>query len=260
METLLRQELPNCKWCEEPTPAARWRYSTNDSWGQRIDDETGNVSLVTEEEAYERWNEEGPPDGVYGICEAHFHYKRDHEGNIVLSPAGRHWARVKEKARQEETSRSQRARAQRDGLRETIVSLLGRECGECDETNLSLLRIQWLPGRRDFDGTQLEWYRWLLADPDRLDRCTVRCLGHLFVKPNEVRDAVIEEYGDVCGVCAGTERLWIVPAAGTQAPRYPGGRKMGSKDKVRWLVAQGFPPGWLVRCVEHVTQIEASSI
>jgi hypothetical protein len=78
----------------------------------------------------------------------------------------------------------------------------------------------------------------------------LRCVSHktsAISASAPLRAEVVLAYGGECS-CGSTEALWIMPDPGTEVPRYPGGRKMGSVDKYRWLRKNGFPSGWSVRC------------
>lgn len=88
----------------------------------------------------------------------------------------------------------------------------------------------------------------LVQDEQLRARASLQCVAHSIKVLSGAREQVIEHYGEICVVCGDTESLWVVPQPRTQAPRYPGGKKMGSKDKLRWLVRAGFPDGWELRC------------
>lgn len=196
------------------------------------------------------WSYDGPDKDTYGVCAVHFHATHDEEGNVVLSPAGKHAAR-KEQRLQPKLTRGEAQRLYRTRIRDELIKLLGGECRECPETDTVLLRVVWLDQTRPehLTGTGLvEWHRTLIQDKQLRTRASLRCVAHSVVVTSGVREQAIERYGGACVGCGGTESLWVVPQPRTQVPRYPGGKKMGSKDKLRWLARAGFPDGWELRC------------
>lgn len=235
--------LPTCRFCSDP--ATRWRLPINAPW-----DLDNNYNEVREEHALEVWESNGPPAEVYGTCEDHFYYEWDDKGNAQLSVAGQHLTKRAKKG--ESVSRAQRQRRTRDQCRLDLIEILGGRCHRCEETDPDLLRILWADPRRRFGGTQLEWYRWILEKTSRLDKCTLECTTHTNVLQNDLRADAVAVYGGRCEVCETDEGpLWVVPGPDTVAPRYPGGKKMGSQDKLRWLAREGYPGGWVVRCPSH---------
>lgn len=234
---MLTDQFPTCRFCEDP--ATRWRLRTVPEWG--LDPLTG--AAEKEEAALARWGEAGAPEGVYGTCDAHFYARHDEQGNTVVAVVSGRTRRLRK------ASGGQRHSKQRD----TLIDNLGGKCDTCGGTDRTLLRIVWLPQVRPSEGTSSQWYQWLVDNPDALDQCVLRCVTHESPKrvAGSLRDNAVEAYGGACTVCGGTKVLWVVPEPGVAAPRYPGGRKMGSNDKLRWLAARGYPSGWTIRCPKH---------
>ncbi len=234
---------PICHVC--PGTATRWRLPGRPPWG--VDT---NLRELSERVAVGLWKHDGVPDEVYGTCDEHFESVLDDEGNIVLTAAGRHALRLAAKSRPKRT-RAEAQREYRGRVRARLLELLGGKCEDCGEQDPLLLRVQWPDASRpeDMSGEgRVEWYRRLTEDERLRRRVTLRCVTHLTFPSSGYRDAVKEAYGGVCVGCGDAGALWVVPQLGTSVPKYPGGRKMGSKDKLRWLVRQGFPSGWELRC------------
>lgn len=59
------------------------------------------------------------------------------------------------------------------------------------------------------------------------------------------RQAVLEHYGRVCACCGATEGL-SVDHVGGRAPEH---RHLPPRDLRRWLVVNGFPPGFQLLCI-----------
>lgn len=241
---MLIDRLPTCFACE--LPATRWRLPRADKWGM---DPLQNYKMLEEAEAYEIWEERGVPDDAYGTCDGHFLFKPGEEGNIVLTVAG-------QRALAQEGTRKKRTQTDRKHeLRLELISKLGGKCevAECEEARPPYLQIYWTPGVRPAKYSGLEWLRFLARDGSWTN-CVLRCVRHPYVPTRQARsspkDEVLDAYGAQCDTCGETDRevLQIQPGPRTTAPRYPGGRKMGSRDKYRWLKSHGFPAGWFVRC------------
>lgn len=243
--TPLGKQIPLCSFCPDEVLATRWRLPDNPPWG--LD---ANYDEVEEEWAYRIWEIDGAPADAYGTCDKHLYAKRNAAGDVELSARGRFVQKQQEAATPKPT-RAQVRRNYRTGLRSQVIEKLGGQCSECDETSQQLLQIrfafQTLPDSARGKSLE-EWHRQLLAQPELLQLCTLRCLAHAGSSGTDQRAAVVAAYGGACAECGVTEGLWVVPQDGTEVPRYPGGRKYGSRDKLRWLAQQGFPPGWELRC------------
>lgn len=186
-----------------------------------------------------------PPD-TYGTCAAHFFSRLDESGDLVESAAGRRANRLPTIR----LTRAQRLSQDRQELRLALIAKLGGECETCSETSPDLLNIRTYVSRPDDARRGIAWYQWLMAHPEVLASSELRCLRHAAREPDEYRRAVIRAYGGGCS-CGETDALQILPMSGTEAPRYPGGRKYSAKDKVRWLAREGFPTGWRLACPDH---------
>lgn len=244
---MLVDQMPTCFAC--PDDATRWRRPGADKWGM---DPLQNYKMLDEEEAYELWEERGVPDDVYATCDAHFLYRPDDQGNAVLTLAGQRQRSGGGKPSR--VSPGARAKERKRALRDELIQRLGGECGECGETDAALLCVVWpFPRRPVEESSPAEWYLWLLDNPAALGRCVLLCVRHPRTegpsKSMAERTArALDAYGGKCGECGTAEgALWIVAVTAT-APHYPGGRKMGSRDKVRWLESHGWPPGFELRC------------
>lgn len=70
---------------------------------------------------------------------------------------------------------------------------------------------------------------------------------------NRVRDRVLSHYGHACACCGSVKRLTIDHINGEgQAHRleiFGRSRGIGSTKFYRWLIANGFPPGYQVLCL-----------
>lgn len=234
---------PQCRFCDEE--ATRWRLPDNPPWG--LDPQ---FNPIEERIALALWRYDGPPDTAYGTCDEHFYHEFNAQGNLVLSAAGKH-ARKKTDKNQPTLTKAEMDLRYRVGVRGALVNALGGECVDCGETDSVRLRVEW-PDRTRPPGLEglpaMKWYRALLADEELQRRAVLRCSNHPVPAASADRDAVIAAYGGACAGCGTESGLWVVPQQGTHPPRYPGGRKYGSTDKLRWLVRQGFPKGWELRC------------
>lgn len=240
--------MPVCFAC--PDPATRWRLPGADKWGM---DPLQNYKMLDEAEAYEIWETRGVPHDAYATCDTHFLYKPDSDGNAVLTLAGRREQQGNGAAASSPT-RADRTKARKRELRQQVLHELGGKCRDCGEQDPALLRIVWPFPVRPLEASSPEqWYEWLLAEPGALGRCVCLCVRHpRMVITDETRaggiDAAVAAYGGKCGVCGTADGPLWVSAITVRAPRYPGGRKMSSRDKLRWLAANGYPPGFEVRC------------
>jgi hypothetical protein len=70
-------------------------------------------------------------------------------------------------------------------------------------------------------------------------------------KHQENRDAVLDHYGRACSCCGTTDNLCIdhVNGGGTAHRIALFGSASDSSKLYRWLVRQGFPPGFQVLCM-----------
>jgi len=243
----LSTDIPTCRWC--PAPAVHWRREGNPPWGVVGE----NWEPLGEKQAYALWEETERPDDVYGTCDLHFHSKEGEDGQLTLTTLGQHLQNRKRQGGTANLTRGDMLSLRKSRLRGEILRRLGGECEVCGFSTPDLLRICWAAGahRPVREGTA-GWYRWLLEEPARLGSCKLLCCSCTLPKPEptSARAQVISHYGAACP-CGEAELVWIVPAVGVSVPKYPNGKKYGSHDKIRWLIRNGFPEGWLVRCPAH---------
>lgn len=241
-------QLPECRFCGKQT--TRWRLPNNPPWGLTPEPE---FARVHEDTALLLWEFDGAPDEAYGTCDEHFFSELDEQGNIVVSAAGRHHQRQLDRANGG-LSRAERVRRRKVLARTKVIAALGGTC-PCGESDPGLLQIRWAFATRPVDESgrtlsDLDWHLWLMDNPKQRVHCHLECVAHPVRLPDQHRDAAIQAYGGACG-CGELENLRVVPNEGVSVPKYPGGRKMGSRDKYRWLVRQQFPAGWRVACLAH---------
>jgi hypothetical protein len=112
----------------------------------------------------------------------------------------------------------------------------------------SRCRACWPSGRhrtRDPAKERERVRRWAQANPEKVRECQAATKDRL-------RAAVFGHYGTVCACCGATEKLSIDHVdgdGGEHREELSGGAEAGGHHFYRWLVKNGFPPGYQTLCL-----------
>jgi hypothetical protein len=242
------KDNPKCRVCGEISDTVR--QQSNPPWGL---DESG-----APRETVEAWLASGPdPEDAAGVCEEHLRWSRSGSGGW-LAPRS---------SKKEQSNWMKRSRERAVEARTALIRALGEKCHGCEGVfPYEEMRVR-VPDRSRLDfgiQTRAEWYAFVVRHEHLLADATLLCMTCGPSAPSTaphrvgVREQVLGAYGGRCweSGCSQTEGLLIGAKHGTPPLKWPNGNKYTSEQKLKWLVQNGFPTGYLLACPPHLHRLQ----